>query len=213
MSNMTKQQYTAKFDFVGDANLHQLSFGRGTAIDVNVEQKPKNGWLWGSCFGRKGWFPAWSIEYDETLWQKGQGGPSGSGVMGTVDEETRRALPEQNELNPSTADESSGFDPTDNEIMGGRIPQQREERNDEGNEWDTSFKSPSAFDDNRKSEARTTKGFFGKFRKSKINPFPFQHERPKTPEWTPEPQIIYEGKVIRDFSQSKKKGLFHFNKD
>ncbi|KAG7363397.1 variant SH3 domain containing protein [Nitzschia inconspicua] len=200
---MTKQQFTAKYDFVGDPCLHQLSFARNSLIKVNVEQKPKNGWLWGSCFERKGWFPAWAIDYDGTAWtERGEEGNQGfhRSACNICDPRT------EERTIYSSAEEVSGFDLDKNDIMGGKTSRM-EKRNDDDDRND-----PHHATSNSKiveSPILSQSGrLFSRWRKQKINPFPFQQERAKTPEWTPEPQIVYEGRVVHDFSQTKKKGLF-----
>lgn len=210
---MSKHQYTARYDFEGDASLHQLSFVRNAAIDVSPGQRPKNGWLWGTCCGRKGWFPAWAIALDEVQkhdWHVVPPGMNSSQVMGQIPR-TNDGMPsmKQEAIQYSSAEESSGFDQATNEIMGGDIQRETEER-DSSNDNEYPCSAPSDDNASKTSNSSRVGGFFNKFRKPKINPFPYQQEKAKTPEWTPNPQIIYEGKVIQEFSQNKKRGLFNY---
>ncbi|KAL3897212.1 MAG: hypothetical protein SGARI_006973 [Bacillariaceae sp.] len=108
---------------------------------------------------------------------------------------------QQGSIMTETDNGTNGFDASANVIMGGHDPRQESasSRRD-----DNPFNASNKID---KSEpASQPKGLFSRFRKSKI--IPFLPEKAKTPEWTPEPQILYEGKVIHDFSQTKKKGFF-----
>ena len=50
--------YTAKHPFNGDTSASQLSFAKGELIYGKANQTSGNGWLWGSCRGKQGWFPA-----------------------------------------------------------------------------------------------------------------------------------------------------------
>lgn len=209
-NDMTKHQYIAKYEFVGDANLHQLSFARDTVIEVTVGQQPKNGWLWGSCEKRKGWFPSWAVEHGEIVRSRDEG--VNESIMGQSTTPATVPFPLLVQLPSMGAQsEANGFDPDANEIMGGNIPRQSKERGD--NNGDNPFHTVQGEVSEESSKMSNRWGLFSRFRNPKINPFPFQQDRPKTPEWTPEPQIIYEGKVIRDFSQTKQRRLFQFSEN
>eukprot|EP00590_Aulacoseira_subarctica_P011630 CAMPEP_0172421978 /NCGR_PEP_ID=MMETSP1064-20121228/8187_1 /TAXON_ID=202472 /ORGANISM="Aulacoseira subarctica , Strain CCAP 1002/5" /LENGTH=248 /DNA_ID=CAMNT_0013162619 /DNA_START=47 /DNA_END=789 /DNA_ORIENTATION=- len=54
----TSINYQAKHPFNGDKNASQLSFARGDIISSRANQSSANGWLWGTCKGKQGWFPA-----------------------------------------------------------------------------------------------------------------------------------------------------------
>jgi hypothetical protein len=206
---MNKQQLIARYDFAGDASLHQLSFVRNSVIDVKLEQRPKNGWLWGSCRGERGWFPAWVIAYDEVqgkdIHGKHLGMESNPAMLQTHTPQDNFSYPIQLSTSICLAEKSSGFDQATNEIMGGNITPQVEERNESSG--DNPFHAPSDQKD-PSSLAKSHGTFFSRFRKPKVNPFSFQQEKAKTPEWTPVPQIIYEGKVIQEPELNKKGGLF-----
>jgi hypothetical protein len=99
---MTNKHYTTKFGFVGDARQHQLSFPQYSVLQICQGQRPENGWLWGTCNGRKGWFPAWAVDFDEG--NESQGIIGQSGIQSTM-----------------KMDDYNGFDLAVNEVMGGEI--------------------------------------------------------------------------------------------
>jgi len=51
----------AKADFWGDAGASQLSLRKNNRLEVDVQRTSKNGWRWGRCGRRSGWFPEWAV--------------------------------------------------------------------------------------------------------------------------------------------------------
>ena len=201
---MSKRNYLSNYDFVGDSRMHQLTLAQNDVVVVKQGQDISNGWLWGESQGRHGWFPVWAIDY-QTAEEPRSGhveppfaSQAGSNVSGS-----QRQQQQQRSILTESDSGTSGFDTSANEIMGGHDPRQE---NNSSREDDNPFDDASRAAADKPEPKSKTKGLFGRFRKSKI--IPFLPEKAKTPEWTPEPQIIYEGKVIHDFSQTKKKGLF-----
>jgi hypothetical protein len=201
---MTKHNYKSNFDFTGDSRMHQLTLARNSVVVVKQGQEISNGWLWGESQGRRGWFPVWVIDYRVEKIHRG-----GATIAAEVCQQQRTKtktsseFQKRNEMKTENDHGVSGFDTSANEIMGGRDSNQdlansREEYN--------RFREADSGDKPRPLKEPNMKGLFSRFRNSKI--IPFVQEQAKTPEWTPEPQIIYEGKVIHDFSQAKKKGFF-----
>lgn len=199
---MTKRNYISKYDFTGDSYMHQLTLARNSVVVVKQGQDISNGWLWGESQGRRGWFPVRAIDYgieDEPSNTNDYSQFTPQQTLSSSD--TAYQQQQQQAIMIESDSVTSGFDTSTNEIMGGHIPRQKAaRRNEDGNP----FNGQESGDKSQSSDK--SKEFFSRFRKSKI--IPFLHEKAKTPEWTPEPQIIYEGKVIHDFAQTKKKGFF-----
>lgn len=226
MSN--KVSYITIQSFYGDPALRQLAFPQGAELRVSRNRQPQNGWLWGAYNGQEGWCPIWAVNFQppplaipqvqqpQTHAVEGGGNrarlsPLIESPVGSERAAERKRLPEvfqESQLasagvatqsqSPHDDDESTGFDISKG-IMGGQI------RRAEGEIPKDKSTNKGGAVSNEEIESKRSRRFLGRFRKPQVQPsFP---KKAREPEWTATPQIIYEGKVIQEYSE-KKKGFF-----
>jgi hypothetical protein len=214
----TKSSYVAVYDFHGDPRLRQLAFQRNAVVQISRDQEPQNGWLWATCYGQTGWIPSWAVAYQppslalpppplvaerngnrprlSDIIDAPVGSPRGAGAEPHPEvSQGRSQAPDI--ADPNDDDESNGFD-LSHGVMGGQAPRAEPEPSDPAHE-------EIARDGDRNEKDSKRSRFIGRFLKAKVQPV-FQ-PKAKEPEWNPLPQIIYDGKVIQEYSV-KKRGLF-----
>lgn len=221
MSN--KISYVAVYNFVGDPSLRQLTVQKDDVLYISRGQQPQNGWLWATCCYREsGWIPSWAVALPPPappampppplppVVEKHGNRPRVSDVIDVTPVESQPVSERESRTevshgrceadkapNPNDDDSSNGFD-LSNGVMGGQIPRPEPETQDPSND-DVSFEVARQEKGSKKSR------FLGRFLKTKVEPL--QHPKAKEPEWNPLPQIIYDGKVIQEYTL-KKRGFF-----
>jgi hypothetical protein len=217
----------AVYDYHGDPSHQQLAFPRDALLQISRYQQPQNGWLWGAWCGRKGWFPTWAVDYQppppsmpppprpEGVSGRGNRsrlspileGPSETQQPASDPEplpmfvqEIPRDLPRESDGDDD--DSSNGFDLSKG-IMGGQIPRSESVAAPE----EDAFAGDVVINE---KDPKTSRRFLGMtFGKQRVKPF--YQQKAQEPDWTATPQIIYDGKVIQEYSE-KKRGFFQLHK-